>query len=54
MWQASGEGVRDMYKILFREPEGRKPLGRPGRRWKCNINIDLRELSLEAVSVGFM
>jgi hypothetical protein len=26
------------------KPEGRRPLGRPGRRWEDNIKIDLREV----------
>ena len=26
------------------KPEGRRPLGRPKRRWKDNIKIDLREM----------
>jgi hypothetical protein len=36
--------VRDAYNILVGRPEGRKPLGRPRRRWKDNIKIDLREI----------
>jgi hypothetical protein len=27
---------------LLGEPEGKKPLGRPRRRWKYNIKIDLK------------
>jgi hypothetical protein len=30
--------------ILVRKPEGRRQLGRPRRRWKDNIKIDLREI----------
>jgi hypothetical protein len=26
------------------KPEGRRPLGRPRRRWEYNINMDLREV----------
>jgi hypothetical protein len=29
--------VRGAYNILVRRPEGRKPLGRPRRRWEDNI-----------------
>jgi hypothetical protein len=36
--------VRGVYNILFGKPEGRRPLGRPRRRWKDNIRIDLREI----------
>jgi hypothetical protein len=32
---------------LFRKPEGKRPLGRRGRRWKDNIEIDLREIEFE-------
>jgi hypothetical protein len=38
-----GEG-RGAYRILVGRPEGRRPLGRPGRRWEDNINMDLREV----------
>jgi hypothetical protein len=34
--------VRGAY-ILVGRPEGRRPLGRPRRRWEDNIKIDLRE-----------
>jgi hypothetical protein len=35
--------VRDAY-ILVGKPEGRRPLGRPRRRWEDNIKMDLREI----------
>jgi hypothetical protein len=35
--------VRDAYSILVGRPEGRRPLGRPKRRWEDNIKMDLRE-----------
>jgi hypothetical protein len=35
--------VRSAYNILVGRPEGRRPLGRPGRRWE-NIKMDLREI----------
>jgi hypothetical protein len=31
------------YGILVRKPEGKRPLGRPRRRWVDNIKMDLRE-----------
>jgi hypothetical protein len=43
MWLAWGE-VRGAYNILVGKPEGRRPLGRPRRRWEDNIKIDLREI----------
>jgi hypothetical protein len=30
------------YRILVGKPEGKRPLGRLGRRWKTNINMDLK------------
>jgi hypothetical protein len=35
---------RDAYKALVGKPEGRRPLGRPRRRWEYNIKMDLREV----------
>jgi hypothetical protein len=36
--------VRDAYNILVGRPEGKRPLGRPRRRWEDNIEMDLREI----------
>jgi hypothetical protein len=38
------EEVRGAYKILVGRFEGRRPLGRPRRRWEDNIKMDLREI----------
>jgi hypothetical protein len=35
---------RDVYKVLVGKPGGKRPLGRPRRRWKDNIQIDLQEV----------
>jgi hypothetical protein len=35
---------RNPYRILVGYPEGRRPLGRPRRRWVGNIKMDLREI----------
>jgi hypothetical protein len=32
------------YRILVGKPEGKRPLGRPRRRWVDEIKIDLREI----------
>jgi hypothetical protein len=32
------------YRALVGKPEGRRPLGRPRRRWEDNIKMDLREV----------
>jgi hypothetical protein len=34
---------RNAYRILVGMPEGKRPLGRPRRRWMDNIKMDLRE-----------
>jgi len=33
---------REMYRVLVGKPEGRRPLGRPRRRWVGNIRMDLQ------------
>jgi hypothetical protein len=35
---------RNAYRILVGKPEGKRLLGRPGRRWKDNIKMDDREI----------
>jgi hypothetical protein len=35
---------RNAYRILVGKPDGRRPLGRPRRRWVTNIKMDLREI----------
>jgi hypothetical protein len=35
---------RNAYKVLMGKPEGKRPLGRPRRRWDDNIRMDLREI----------
>jgi hypothetical protein len=35
---------RGVYRVLVRKPEGKRPLGRPRRRWEDNIRIDLQEV----------
>ena len=38
-----GEG-RCVYRVLVGNPEGKSPLGRPGRRWEGDIKMGLREV----------
>ena len=40
---------RGAYRVLVGKPEGRRPLGRPRRRWVDNIRMDLQE-----VGCGYM
>jgi hypothetical protein len=46
-----GEG-RSVYTVSVGKPEGKRPLGRPRRRWENNINMDLREIGLDGLT-GF-
>jgi hypothetical protein len=38
-----GEGI-NVYRVLVRKPEGKRPLGRPRRRWENGTKIDLKEI----------
>jgi hypothetical protein len=41
----STHGVkRNAYRIFVGKPEGKRPLGRPRRRWEDSIRMDLREV----------
>jgi hypothetical protein len=40
---------RNVYRLLVGKAEGRRPLGRPKRRWIDNIKIDILEISLSVV-----
>jgi hypothetical protein len=40
---------RNVYRLLVRKPEGKRPLGRPRRRWVDNIKMDLLEIGLGVV-----
>jgi hypothetical protein len=40
---------RKVYKILVGKPEGKRPLGRPRRRWEDGIRMGLRETGLGGV-----
>jgi len=33
-----------VHRVLVGKPEGKRPLGRPRRRWEDNIKMDLREV----------
>jgi hypothetical protein len=40
---------RNAYWILVGKPEGKRPLGRPRRKWVYNIKIDLREMGYDGM-----
>jgi hypothetical protein len=45
LWE--GRGV---YRVLVGKSEGKKPLGRPRRRWEDNIKMDLREIGIDGAN----
>jgi hypothetical protein len=40
---------RYLYRLFVGKPEGKRPLGRPRRRWIDNIKMDLSEIRLSVV-----
>jgi len=48
---AYGEG-RGVHGVLVGKPEGKRPLGRPRRRWEDNIKMDLQEMG-GVVGIGW-
>jgi hypothetical protein len=48
-----GEG-RGACRALVGKPEGRRPLGRPRRRWEDNIKMDLREVGWRGAWTGLI
>jgi hypothetical protein len=39
MWEGIG-----VHRVLVGKPQGKRPLGRPRRRWEDNIKMDLQEV----------
>jgi hypothetical protein len=44
------EWGRSAYRILVGNPERKRPLGRPRRRWVENIKMDLREIGWDGMN----
>jgi hypothetical protein len=44
-----GEG-KGVYRVLVGRPEGKRPLGRPRRRWEDNIWLNLRETGIDSTN----
>jgi hypothetical protein len=44
-----GQG-RGVYMVFVGRPEGKRPLGRPRRRWEDNIKRNLREIGIDAAN----
>jgi len=40
---------RGVYRVLVGKPEGKRPLGRPKRRWEDNIKMDLQQVGCGGV-----
>jgi hypothetical protein len=47
---STNEEKRNAYRILVGNPEGKRPLGRPRRRWVDNIKMDLREIGWDGMN----
>jgi hypothetical protein len=45
---ADGE-ERGVYRVLVGKPDGKRPIGRPRRRWENNIRMDLQEVGCGGV-----
>jgi hypothetical protein len=43
-------GSRGVYRFVVRTKDGKKPLGRPRRRWENNIKMDLQEVGCGAMA----
>jgi hypothetical protein len=43
------EEKRNVYRLLVGKREGKRPLGRPRRRWMDNIEMDLLEIGLKVI-----
>jgi hypothetical protein len=45
----TGEGI-GVYRVLVGKPEGKRPMGRPRRRWEDNIKMYLQEVGRVVVT----
>jgi hypothetical protein len=43
------EEKRNVYRLLVGKPEGKRPLGRPRRRWRDNFKMELLDIGLNVV-----
>jgi hypothetical protein len=44
------EEGRGVCRVFVGTPEGKRPLGRPRRRWEDNIKLDLREIRIDGAN----
>ena len=47
------EEDRSAFNILTLKPTGKRPLGRSRHRWEDNIRMDLKEIGINAMELGF-
>jgi hypothetical protein len=45
---------RGVYRVFVGKPDGKRPLGRPWRRWEGNIKMELQEVGLRGAWTGFI
>jgi hypothetical protein len=41
---------RGVYRVLVGRPEGKRPLGRPRRKWENNIEMNLGEIGIDGAN----
>jgi hypothetical protein len=46
---STNEEKRNAYRILGGNPDGKRPLGKPRRRWVYNIKMDLRDVGRDGM-----
>jgi hypothetical protein len=39
--------IRGVYRVLVGNPQGKRPMGRPRRRWEDNIKMDFKEIEID-------
>jgi hypothetical protein len=44
------KGGERFYRVLVGKPEGKRPLGRPRRRWEDNIKMNIREIEIDGAN----
>jgi hypothetical protein len=52
-WEGYGARIEDgrgVYRVLVGRPEGKRPLGRPRRRWEENIKMGRREIVIDGAN----
>jgi hypothetical protein len=49
-WTCGTHGGRGVFRVLVGRPEGKKPLGRPKRRWEDNTKMDLKVVGIDGAN----